>query len=1076
MLKQLPALRDLGVTSVEEYQLPAVIDERQGSPNWSFYERDASALGRLGLGYAVYNWVHVQPPWVTSGPEWSPYVCLEHHKAGDFPSLWAPTTRGLYRWYFNALKARMGPRVKGLYLTCPGDYGEAGYPAGMTDWLLTPKHTHRGFWCDDRFAHEDFRARMLGKYGSLGALNRAWGRSYQAPSEIAYPAPWGGQAQPSPVSGPALPNPNRRWWLDFVAWYHDSVGRFVAWQAGVAREFFPQAEVQIKLGYADERLEYGQDNSELPLLCARLGITCRSTHGDLPWFNYKRIATPCRFYGARYLTEPPGDVSPEQTIRRLFKDASCGPVAYFEYPQNLLAARPALSRYFRFLQPEQPILRTAIFFPTTDHRLQKDQTLPPRVLRLADGLRDLADFEVIDEPLIRRGALARYSVLAMPDGRVVEAETLRRIRVWIARGGRLVAHTDPVETVEGDRAPWAAITKVAQEPGHRVDLQPASGIDLRGFLAAISRALYRPSAGAGRVAAGFPCIDDAADGVLTTLFPTRLLFHNTKEEAQEVPISLSRAALRAVGAKVTGPGTLSLRLRLPANSLAMVDLATGRAVFGWSPQGEPYFSETDGLSLVQRARLVLDPHRQTLWAMAWISLAALCSLALLQSATGRDDARSERATERRWPSERFLPRLLLLALAVRLVWAISIPYDHAPDEKDHFKEVRVMHDYHRLPLFGKHGDTYVYVNPGTGSLRFPYTTFPTAGYLFSALMMFLLPTTMVPGYLAARMGSVLAGVALVWVTARLAEELFPEDRFLRVAPPLLVAFVPQAVFISAYVNADSFSVFSLGAGMLALVVAVRRGWPARETALAGAAMGLVALSKLNYWALMPVALMVLALRLRGTPRFVLGRLGLLFGVALMVSGWWFAHNILTYGDWNGAAATQAAIREFPGIRTATPGTERGLTPLTIAADRYWWELTFHSLWGRFGYMGSRMPSLAYMAIEMVLALGALGIALEASRLSRGGKREVHCTDPAVAGLYLLLIPLAIALSLAFSLRFDYQPQGRYLFSALLPFYFVALIGFRALMKRWFTERALLGFLTLGLCWLQVLGYLAARAG
>jgi hypothetical protein len=63
--------------------------------------------------------------------------------------------------------------------------------------------------------------------------------------------------------------------------------------------------------------------------------------------------------------------------------------------------------------------------------------------------------------------------------------------------------------------------------------------------------------------------------------------------------------------------------------------------------------------------------------------------------------------------------LTIVAFAVlnALLWAVAIPYDRAPDEVDHFKEVVVIAEKGRLPILGT--DLKVYRWTG-GELRIPY--------------------------------------------------------------------------------------------------------------------------------------------------------------------------------------------------------------------------------------------------------------------------------------------------------------------------------------------------------------------
>jgi hypothetical protein len=155
------------------------------------------------------------------------------------------------------------------------------------------------------------------------------------------------------------------------------------------------------------------------------------------------------------------------------EELSCGSWGYWDWGSNPVAAAPVFRTYRAFLTRERPVVDVALLFPTTSHRLNPDVGYPARLQEAGTALREVMDFDIVDEQLIAEGALASYRVLIAPEGRWLERTTLARIQAWIRRGGVLVRIGEsglaPVE-ISG-----AAETPEAREP------QPVA-VAKRGFL------------------------------------------------------------------------------------------------------------------------------------------------------------------------------------------------------------------------------------------------------------------------------------------------------------------------------------------------------------------------------------------------------------------------------------------------------------------------------------------------------------------------------------------------------------------------------------------------------------------
>jgi len=132
-----------------------------------------------------------------------------------------------------------------------------------------------------------------------------------------------------------------------------------------------------------------------------------------------------------------------------------------------------------------PEVDTALFFPTSAHRLEnwnnwRDKSFsfsggfPEGLMPLAEKLRSVWDYDVVDERLVNDNVLSAYKMFFWPVGAIAEAETLRKISAWIEQGGiLLVKDLAKITTVEGGTGAFAALSRptspaIPMKPGSMI--------------------------------------------------------------------------------------------------------------------------------------------------------------------------------------------------------------------------------------------------------------------------------------------------------------------------------------------------------------------------------------------------------------------------------------------------------------------------------------------------------------------------------------------------------------------------------------------------------------------------------
>ncbi|MBI4978571.1 MAG: family 14 glycosylhydrolase [Spirochaetes bacterium] len=450
-----------GITSAEDYICWLPLEPERDAMRWDYYERNCRELEARGMKYAVYPWLHFAPPWALTSEYWDPLRCIEHNESTFAPSIWSPATIALFDRFYGKLAARFGSRIGEINVSMICDYGEVGYPIGMADWVVPAKHKHAGYWCGDSNARAHFSHFALTRYRSVEALNNAWGTSFADAASISYP-PWFSTEGPpasflASCSAAARVQARHRW-LDFCEWYLNSMVDFAEKAVATSRAYFPSTPHEIKVGFGNERVMYGADNTAFVARSRTGNFRVRSTHGKLPLYFYRRFSTAAKLYGVPLVTEPPADVSRDEEVERIYKDAISGTKEFFDYVGNTLRASDLFSRYGRYLEGDHSLTTAAFFFPTTDHRLRAGQHIPLRLKTVCAAAVDYFDYDVVDERLIRDGALTNLRVLIMPDGNIVDRDVLTVISGWVRSGGVLIAADNgKLESMEGDRTMDASL-------------------------------------------------------------------------------------------------------------------------------------------------------------------------------------------------------------------------------------------------------------------------------------------------------------------------------------------------------------------------------------------------------------------------------------------------------------------------------------------------------------------------------------------------------------------------------------------------------------------------------------------
>jgi 4-amino-4-deoxy-L-arabinose transferase-like glycosyltransferase len=406
------------------------------------------------------------------------------------------------------------------------------------------------------------------------------------------------------------------------------------------------------------------------------------------------------------------------------------------------------------------------------------------------------------------------------------------------------------------------------------------------------------------------------------------------------------------------------------------------------------------------------------------------------------------------PIERWLPGLLLATYLVLAVgYSLADPLYESTDELRHVRYVRHIVAYRNLPVQRSSGPRAQSHHPplyyALGALASSWVPVEEDVYYrpaenpFWAYRYWEVGSDNKNQYLHSREGrfpfqgitlavyvvrwmTVLIGVGVVWLTYQIGREVFPDKPVLALGGTALIAFNPQFLYLSGAVNNDVPAAL-FGAAVLLLCLRLLRGGATLKTDVTlGVLLGLGLLTKVHLVVLLGPIELAYAVTLwkdRDWRTFLRSNL-ILFGLAAIISGWWFYRNQAIYGDPLGLGAHS----DLWASRSPAEG---------------WWAIPqglsylWSSLWGRFGYGQVPLPQGIYQGLLIFSALALSGYLVP--------RRKSPPTPLlAVMGASILVFTAWV---LYYMLVQPAGARGRFLFPCLPAFTLFLIEGLRRLLPR-----------------------------
>jgi hypothetical protein len=292
--------------------------------------------------------------------------------------------------------------------------------------------------------------------------------------------------------------------------------------------------------------------------------------------------------------------------------------------------------------------------------------------------------------------------------------------------------------------------------------------------------------------------------------------------------------------------------------------------------------------------------------------------------------------------------------------------------------------------------------------------------------------------------NVFVAATLVWVGFAAAKLVFPDNKFIRLSVPLLLAVWPQTTFYS--IQSDSLSPLCFGIAFIGLIKLLDADRLSLLLPIwTGLALAATCLSKTTNIALLLVVPTALIFTIRNLSegrklRPLLSSIAVLIGSTAVPIAFWFGWNVHTFGD---LTATASKL-DFLGW-TRKPVSNWWPHPIfTLHGLKEFWPELMGSFWrGEFIWHGKRLagqPADVFYWISSTIAILLTPISLiwRPSKLIPLQRQSLWLALSSFVVLVLLLAVLSIAFDFGLcvypSSEHPYFTSGRLISAAAVPFF------------------------------------------
>jgi len=415
---------------------------------------------------------------------------------------------------------------------------------------------------------------------------------------------------------------------------------------------------------------------------------------------------------------------------------------------------------------------------------------------------------------------------------------------------------------------------------------------------------------------------------------------------------------------------------------------------------------------------------------------------------------------------KILALLVSLNLIRGLIYSAVVPLWQAPDEPWHFEHVKLFYQK-RGPVSWADRSPELQKKIIASMEEFGYWKFlPWAQkediktgelhqlplyYLVSAsVLLFTEQRDLATQAYAVRFVSVLMGTTVVLLAYLSARTLFPNDIFLQIGIPGFIIFLPMHTHITSSINNDNLAELMTSLTIYLLTLILSRGLSLARIAALSLCLLLGFYTKRTFFFTTPIVLLafICLVRIKPVKLIPLQKLTVITCVISVIVGMivlWRGGFLLRW--WNRIYYRLTYTRAYPSPLRMFEAL-RGLY-LQYA------EYIFKSFWAFFGWLTVELDP-AWYGFPLAICLASLvGLFLLGFRITKG-LAPFASWQKAVILLYVLSAFLILLLTISTFLIYEveesfgwwakgHMPQGRYLFSAIIPIATILMLGIREIL-------------------------------
>ena len=367
-------------------------------------------------------------------------------------------------------------------------------------------------------------------------------------------------------------------------------------------------------------------------------------------------------------------------------------------------------------------------------------------------------------------------------------------------------------------------------------------------------------------------------------------------------------------------------------------------------------------------------------------------------------------------NKKILAIIIILALILRIIFALIVPIFEKPDENAHFEYIQFVAENKKLPVQTKDDIHAEFFQP------------PFYHYFSSFILRFIKTFTQDLSYqvISMRLVSIFISIVTLLTIYKMASLIFKNSNLV-LGIVAFAAFLPSHININSSVTNENFADFLTTLIIYLLLLFIVKSENYKNIILLGIITGISLITRLS---IIPViATIPFAFTVKYYPNIkkAVKPVVLIAIIALLISSWLFARNLNLYGD----------ILGINAMKLASPPEEIKVNLAFAARLAGWTFITFWASFGRtndifIGNLTSQSGIATFFLSYSLLLLFSIGAVFGLYIFFKNYRKNKNILSNNQKKSFIIVLFHLALLSLIFlSFNFyDFQPQGRLFFSAI----------------------------------------------